>query len=460
MPPPPSLIYQNNVDPLKVKYLATAFFFLIFIASISTVLGKYFKVSANPYDQRFSARHTFVDFLKDHENNIYIWQNLFKKKWGFLLFLCVASITYAAMSYIWLAGSFYCSYYLIHFFFFYEGDQPYVIDLRDYVSKAEPTLIDCFKSINKIAKAAAFFKFYKLTEYFYIKKRPKFNPIEALQTTLISMLLGYNYWCLCIILDLSLVILETACGENLYIKIKLIITDYVHFKYSLHSNDSKGLRIYNFNGQWIFNPPKQLQLQLFNVTNAHSRGYFIEHTALTQFNHADKLQNAFIFTKNPTPHAESILIKSNSPCIKQQHLVTNGFFQTSQMTKILGRPAVLKNCCLQNAQELENLYRLGVLHNLQSTHTTLEVNNQIQCIPKSKLDLIINNEIPGYNFSDQSRSFAEALLTLKAKETDLLNKIYDQILNKPIDIKTMPLAHNLQKLLNISIEKYNFFDPN
>jgi hypothetical protein len=60
------------MDPLKVKYLATAFFFLIFIASISTVLGKYFKVSANPYDQRFTTRHTFMDFLKDHENNIYI----------------------------------------------------------------------------------------------------------------------------------------------------------------------------------------------------------------------------------------------------------------------------------------------------------------------------------------------------------------------------------------------------
>lgn len=410
---------------------------------VFTLLGKFFKIKPNPYEKRFDTRHELIDFLKDHENNIYVWNNLFKKRWGAIVFACTATLAYAAITYICLMGCGYLIYYLVHFFFFYNKQQPYIIDLRDYVDKTDPTLFDCLKSINKIAKSAAFARFYRLLQLIFLKKKPQMQLLKAAQTFVISWLLGYSYWSLCVIIDLAINVCAIAEKKNFFKELKTIVATRIHWTYTLSSLNPKELRIYWFENQWVFNPgnlwPK---LKLFSIKHQLSADIHVFHTGLGyDIDSADKFTPIFFFTRHPKPWARGLEIVNSTLKNNSQYLITNQLSTTAQIDEIKLPNKILLNCDITSAKKCFLIHKFASFNCAAQEHTILETEHDIKILNKSPLFNILNNCSGDILFTDKAKKNAEAILEEIEQQSQYYQAYQFYFKEQPLSLKQIDLLY-------------------
>lgn len=426
-----------------MKKLAIAFIILFILMFIFTWLGKYFKIKPNPYEQRFYAHHSFADFLKDHENNVYIFNNLFKKNYGFLIFICTIILAYIAIIYICLIGCCYLIYYLIHFSFIYDKQHPYVIDLRDYVEKTDPTLFDCIKSINKIAKSAAYTRFYKILQLRYLKKKPQVRFLRAAQIFIVSWLLGYSSWFLYVIIDIAINICKIAGEKNFFKKLKILIAKRIHWDYSLSSLNPKELRIYWFDGQWVFNPGGlRPQLKLWSINHSVTPLISITHTGLGyNFNSNDKYTPIFFFTRHPKPWAKGLEIVNSTLKYGSQYLITNQLTATSQVNEIGVPNKILLNCGIDKAEKMFVVHKFALFNCAKQANTVLESEYGIEIINNSPISVILNNCSGKILFTDETKKNAEVIYEEIEKQSQWYQAYQSYFKDQPLDLKQFELIY-------------------
>lgn len=427
---------------------------------MSTILGKYLKIKANPYEMRFNAKYEFLDFLKDHENNCYIFNNLLKNWTGVLILFCTIIIVSHVMLYIWIVGGIFFFSYLMHFIFIYNKQQPYTIDIRDFVEKANPTAFDCFKTVQKIAKSAAFTRFYRLLEYYYIKKKYNIQFMQVMQTITISWLLGYNYWCLCVIVDMALVIYSSFQKKDFYTRLKIFIVHELSWKYMLSSCNPKELRIYWFNNSWVFNPHTlKTPLKLWDIKHQHPNNFYIRHLGFAVKHENSTAGFVSFFSRNPREDATGFYINNNNPNIGKQYIVTNQLVSHSLLTEATNYSKILKNCDLNNALACKLFYKMTQFNSLTSKHTVVSSDDGETIIYKNAHLIILDNALSGHTFSSSARRQSEKLLIEKNNNSKLY-ELYQRLNTDIFDIKNPVIKqYNIKELLNFPIDQYSFESP-
>lgn len=406
---------------------------------------------------RFSAKYEFMDFLRDHENNIYIYNNLLKKKEGLLILFFTIFCMSNILPYLWIMGGIYFFGYFIHFTFIYQKQQPYTIDIQNFVERTNPTVLDCIKIVQKIAKSAAFTKFYKLLEFYYAKKKSNIKITKILQTIIISLFLGYNYWCLCVILDIALTIYILSQKKNFYIRLKIFIVYELSQKYGLSSYNPKELRIYWFNSGWVFNPKYvKTPIKLWDVQHYHPGKFYVKHIGIAPEDPESTLLPTFFLTKKISNNAEWLSIKNTNPNINKQFIVINQLVKSNNLADATNYSKILKNCGLDNEFNRKLLYKIAKIHSLKSTHTVLNLGDHEELIQKNINLIIIDNDLSGHTFSDNMRWQHEQLLVEKNNNIEFY-KFCQNLDTEPLDIKNLTIKqHNIEQLLNFPMERYDF----
>lgn len=441
-----------------MKYFLLAFLWLFLTTLICTAIGKFKKMETIPYEQRFKVNTKLTDFFKDHKNNIYIWKTLTRNKYNLLILCCTILISYAAIAYIWFAGAAYYIYYLMHFHLVYDKKQPYVIDVREYTAKADPAFFDCLKTIHKISKSAAFFRFYKTVEFFYIKKNP-LNLSSLAQTVLITALLGYNYWCLCVVIDIAITICNNIHEAHLFFCVKDLISNRLLRKYGLSADFIKKSRIYWFDGRWHLNPPKLLPFKVYTAVTQTADGWHTKHTAFAHVEEGDSLANSFIFTKKLVFGGEGIKLYNFNTKIKQQFLQTNGLCDKRQLIELTMKTPTLENCRIDSEDASADVYTLAIIHTLYGNKTFIEQNGQIEILNENKGLLILNNKLSQYKFSDNTRRVFDYFFEEQQKNKIVFDAIYAQLSSQQVNFNDYKEYWPTLGLENPLLENPQVFDP-